>query len=240
MLRESHKKRIQEEIGNNEIETGKGLNQEISLVRAGDTRWNSHLKTIVSLIALFPEVIQVLEYVEDDGDNGASRLQAKGLLSYLKTFEFVFYMHLISTILGLTNSLSHALQRKDEDILEAIDLIGTTKGHIQMLRENGFDQIREFGDRFGEISTDLLQNMAALNPCISFSQFNKSNLLKLSQMYPRDFEDKERIILKHELDIYYHSVYNDVRFANLNGIAELARLMVQQESIFLILYSIGY
>ncbi|XP_024961133.1 uncharacterized protein LOC112501672 [Cynara cardunculus var. scolymus] len=183
------------------------------------------------------EVIQVLEYVEDDGDNGASRLQARGLLSYLKTFEFVFYMHLISTILGLTNSLSQALQRKDEDILEAIDLIGTTKGQLQMLRENGFDQcfgemnsfcdkhkivkldmaeayvntrnsrkmmnitnqhyynydifntvldmqIREFGDRFGEISTDLLQNMAALNPHNSFSQFNKSSLLKLSQMYP--------------------------------------------------------
>ncbi|XP_024979792.1 zinc finger MYM-type protein 1-like [Cynara cardunculus var. scolymus] len=279
MIRESHKKRIQEEIGNNEIETGKGLNQEISLVQAGDTRWNFHLKAIVSLIALFPEVIQVLEYVEDDGDNGASRLQARGLLSYLKTFEFVFYMHLISTILGLTNSLSQALQRKDEDILEAIDLIGTTKGQLQMLRENRFDQvfkkcysfcdkykivkldmaeayvntrnsrkrmnitnqhyynydifntildmqIREFGDRFGEISTDLLQNMAALNPCNSFSQFNKSSLLKLSQMYPRNFDDKERIILEHELDIYYHSVYNDVIFVNLNGIADLARLMV--------------
>ncbi|XP_024965765.1 uncharacterized protein LOC112505962 [Cynara cardunculus var. scolymus] len=111
MLRESHKERIQEEIGNNEIETDKGLNQEISLVRAGDTRWNPHLKTIVSLMALFPE-------------------------------------------------------------------------------------------------------------------FNKSSLLKLSQMYPRDFEDKERIILEHELDIYNHSVYNNVRFANLNGIADLARLMV--------------
>ncbi|XP_024974838.1 zinc finger MYM-type protein 1-like [Cynara cardunculus var. scolymus] len=79
MLRESHKERIQEEIGNNEIETEKGLNQEISLVRAGDTRWNSHLKTTVSLIALFPEVIQVFEYVEDDGDNGASWLQARDL-----------------------------------------------------------------------------------------------------------------------------------------------------------------
>ncbi|XP_024969585.1 uncharacterized protein LOC112508952 [Cynara cardunculus var. scolymus] len=83
-------------------------------------------------------------------------------------------------------------------------------------------QIREFG----ETSTDLLQNMAALNPRNSFSQFNKSSLLKLSEMYPRDFEDKEMIILEHKLDIYYHSVYNYIRFANLNGIANLARLMV--------------
>ncbi|KAI3746066.1 hypothetical protein L6452_08485 [Arctium lappa] len=279
MLRESHKDRIQEEIGNEEIVTGKGLNQEISLIRAGDTRWNSHLKTITSLISLFPEVKMVLEYVEDDGDNGASRLQASGLLSYFKTFEFVFYMHLVLTILGLTNSLSQALQRKDQDILEAVDLIRTTKAQLQMLRENGFDQvlekcysfcdkheivkldmmegyvntrnprkrmnisnrhhynydifntvlamqIREFGDRFCEISTDLLQNMAALNPRNSFSQFNKSSLLKLSKMYPRDFDEKERMILEHELDIYYHFIYNDVRFANLNGIADLARSMV--------------
>ena len=37
MLRESHKDKIQEQIGNDEIETGKGLNQEISLIRAEDT-----------------------------------------------------------------------------------------------------------------------------------------------------------------------------------------------------------
>ncbi|KAJ9535050.1 hypothetical protein OSB04_un001879, partial [Centaurea solstitialis] len=161
--------------------------------------------------------VEVIKYVKDDGDNGATRLQASGLLSYFKTFEFLFYMHLILTILELTNSLSQALQRKDQDTLEALDLIRTTKGQLQMLRENGFDQvlekrysfcdkhniakldmaegyvntrnprkkmnisnrhyynydlfntvldmqIREFGDRFCEISTELLQNMAALNP----------------------------------------------------------------------------
>ncbi|KAJ9539257.1 hypothetical protein OSB04_031990 [Centaurea solstitialis] len=253
MLRESHKDRIQEQIGNKEIVTGKGLNQEISLIRAEDTRWNSHLKIITSLIALFLDVIKVFEYVEDDGDNGATRLQAS----------------------ELTNSLSQALQRKDQDILEAVDLIRATKGQLQMLRENGFDQvlekcyyfcdkhkiakldmaeglkskkktnisnrhyynydifntvfdmqIREFGDRFCEISTELLQNMAALNLRNSFSQFNKASLLKLSHMYPRYFDAKERIILEHELDIYYHSIYKDIRFANLSIIADLARLML--------------
>lgn len=80
MIRESHKQRIQEEVGNDEIVTGKGLNQEISLVRVGDTRWNSHHRTIMSLIGLFPEVVKVLEYVKEDGDNAATWLQAKGIL----------------------------------------------------------------------------------------------------------------------------------------------------------------
>ena len=95
------------------------------------------------------------------GDNGATRLQASGLLSYFKTFEFVFYMHLILTILGLTNSLSQALQRKDQDILEAVDLIGTTKGQLQMLRENGFDQVLEkcysFCDKHKIVKLDMAE-----------------------------------------------------------------------------------
>ncbi|XP_039002711.1 zinc finger MYM-type protein 1-like [Hibiscus syriacus] len=65
IIRESYKKRLQTEIGIGE--TGRGLNQELSLIRAGDTRWGSHYKTIISLMNLFPEVIEVLKYVEEDG-----------------------------------------------------------------------------------------------------------------------------------------------------------------------------
>ncbi|KAL7589555.1 hypothetical protein Lser_V15G40695 [Lactuca serriola] len=38
IIRDSYKERVQKEIGNGEIETGRGLNQETSLVRVGDTR----------------------------------------------------------------------------------------------------------------------------------------------------------------------------------------------------------
>ncbi|KAJ9556353.1 hypothetical protein OSB04_010967 [Centaurea solstitialis] len=227
---------------------GKVQERFVGVVHVMDTSTLS-LKSFVD--AFFAQhglsLTQVLEYVQEDGDNAATRLQASGILSYFKTFEFVFYMHLMLTIFGLTNSLSQALQRKDQDILEAVSLIQTTKAQLQMLRENGFDQlvekcyslcdkqnvakldmaegyvnprnprkrmnisnrhyynydifntvldmqIREFGDRFCEVSTDLLQNMAALNPHNSFSEFNKESLLKLSEMYPRDFDDKERIL----------------------------------------------
>ena len=36
--------RVQKEISNGEIETIRGLNQEISLVRVGDTRWTHIIK----------------------------------------------------------------------------------------------------------------------------------------------------------------------------------------------------
>ena len=123
MLRQSYKDRVQEAIGKCEIETGTGMYQELSLIRAGDTRWGTHYKTILSLIALFPNVVEVLQYVEEDGDNGFIRTQATGILAYLKTFDFVIYLHLMFHILEVTDLLSRALQKKDQDILEAVSLV---------------------------------------------------------------------------------------------------------------------
>ncbi|KAL7583123.1 uncharacterized protein LOC111879243 [Lactuca sativa] len=47
-------------------------------------------------------------------------------------------------------------------------------------------QIQEFGDRFSEVGTELMENMAALSPCESFSSFDKTKLLKLSEIYKND------------------------------------------------------
>ena len=57
MIREKNKERVEEAIGMGEIETGRGLNQELSLIRDGDTHWGSHHKTIERLISLFPVVV---------------------------------------------------------------------------------------------------------------------------------------------------------------------------------------
>ena len=62
-----------------EIETKSGLNQELSLTRAGDARWNSHYKTLSRLVGLFSSIFGVLEYIEDEGLNSFSQRQASGL-----------------------------------------------------------------------------------------------------------------------------------------------------------------
>ncbi|XP_071705043.1 uncharacterized protein [Rutidosis leptorrhynchoides] len=153
MIRESYKDRIQKEIGKGEIETGTGLHQELSLIRAGDTRWGSHHKTMLGLISLFPEVVQVLEYVKKDGDNPLSRRQASGILSYFNTFDFVLYLHLMLRILGLTNALSQSLQRKDQNVVEAVSLVHGTKRSLLKFREKGFDEILKHAYSFCEQHT---------------------------------------------------------------------------------------
>ncbi|XP_071704465.1 uncharacterized protein [Rutidosis leptorrhynchoides] len=56
-------------------------------------------------------------YVKEKGDNALSRRQAS----------------------GLANVLSQSLQRKDQNILEAVSLVQGTRMSLQNFRENGFD-----------------------------------------------------------------------------------------------------
>jgi len=81
----------------------------------------------------------MLEWIEDDGTDSTKRRQANGLLKYFNTFDFVFYLQLMLLILGFTNSLSVALQRKDQDILNAMSLVKSTKQHLFNLRDDGWD-----------------------------------------------------------------------------------------------------
>ncbi|KAL1336734.1 hypothetical protein AAHE18_10G083600 [Arachis hypogaea] len=69
MLRDSQMTKTTEALQCGEVVSGRGLNQEIALKKARDTRWGSHYGTILRLISLFPSVVNVLEYVEKNGNN---------------------------------------------------------------------------------------------------------------------------------------------------------------------------
>ncbi|XP_035836910.1 uncharacterized protein LOC118484907 [Helianthus annuus] len=76
MMLEAKKERVENEILAGEINTGKGLNQEVSLARPGDTRWGSHHRTIISLLKLFLEVVEVLTFIKQDGETFQQRSNA--------------------------------------------------------------------------------------------------------------------------------------------------------------------
>ncbi|PKU81475.1 hypothetical protein MA16_Dca023716 [Dendrobium catenatum] len=59
-LRDKQRERTLMELQNGELVTGQGLNQEITLKRAGDTRWGTHYESIIRLITMFPSVIDIL------------------------------------------------------------------------------------------------------------------------------------------------------------------------------------
>ena len=69
--------------------------------------------------------------------------------------------------------------------------------------------------------------MAALNPNYSFSDFDPSKILKLTEFYPDDFNNDERVTLEHQLPLYIDNVQHDESFANLKGLSKLGRVMIE-------------
>ncbi|XP_016646929.1 PREDICTED: zinc finger MYM-type protein 1-like [Prunus mume] len=209
--------------------TGRGLNQETTLKRARDTRWNSHY-----------------------------------------------------AILGITNTLSLALQKKDQDIVSAMSLVTTCKENLQFMRDNEFEelveqaslfcykhditvptineeyvipgrlrchapmktnyhryrveifihvidgQLAELNDRFNEVSTELLTCLACLCPKINFVAFDKRKLVRLAQFYPDDFSDRDLLMLEDQLGVYVHHMRSSIDFSQLEGISSLAEKMVEK------------
>ena len=66
ILQEKQVENVIQGICLGEILTGKCLNQETTLRRAGDTHWGSHYGTFISLIDLFSFVIDVLLVIGKD------------------------------------------------------------------------------------------------------------------------------------------------------------------------------
>ncbi|XP_048444098.1 zinc finger MYM-type protein 1-like [Pyrus x bretschneideri] len=65
-FREKQQEQIQKALDVSNLETGKRLNQESSLMHPCDTRWNLHYDTIVSIIVMFEAVVEVVEWTKND------------------------------------------------------------------------------------------------------------------------------------------------------------------------------
>ncbi|XP_070668992.1 uncharacterized protein [Malus domestica] len=161
-LREKQQEQIQKALHLGNLETGKGLNQESSLMRPCDTRWNSHYGTIVSIIVMFEAVVEVVEWIKSDR-NQDNLGEATGLFKDIQTFDFVFHLFLMRLILGITNELSQALQKKDQDIVNAMALVEVCKQRLQSLRDDDFGELLHDVEKFCEEHDIVIPNMEDLH-----------------------------------------------------------------------------
>ncbi|XP_016165275.1 zinc finger MYM-type protein 1-like [Arachis ipaensis] len=197
----------------NELETDKGANQISTLQRAGDTRWSSHFNSICSLVKMFTATNIVLNNIIEDGTTYAQRGEAYGVSKILLSFEFVFTLHLMKEIMGITNVLCQALQQQSQDILNAMHIVSTSKLLLQQLRDGGCQyvfgrgrsrqpsvtvehhrridvflatidsQIQELNSRFNEQTIELLTLSCALDPKDNFKSFNIEEISKLAEKF---------------------------------------------------------
>ncbi|XP_062100093.1 uncharacterized protein LOC133805965 [Humulus lupulus] len=140
--------------------------------------------------------------------NSDQKHEATTMLQVVQTYDFVFSLHLVKNILGITNELTRVLQKGDQYIVNAMDLVKVCKEQLQMMTDNGWNslveevsnfcvefnidvlnmddlQLQELNSCFNEANTEMLLCLACLSPNSSFSAFDKGNLICLAQLYPR-------------------------------------------------------
>jgi hypothetical protein len=99
----------------------------------------SHLGSVSNLMDMFNAVRSVLHNIGADASTGLIRADGDTSFNHLISFEFVFIMCLMREVLEIAHMLSHALQKKSQDIINAIRLVSSTKDFLQKLREHGWE-----------------------------------------------------------------------------------------------------
>jgi hypothetical protein len=97
--------------------------------------------------------------MKEDGLNADQRAEANGLLLLFEEFDFAFTLHLMKNVLGVSNELSQALQRKDQNIIDAMNLVNITKQQLQDMRNNGWDSLLQEVISFCNMHTITIPHM---------------------------------------------------------------------------------
>ncbi|XP_062080475.1 uncharacterized protein LOC133785241 [Humulus lupulus] len=104
---------------------------------------------------MFSSIIDVLKEITNDRLNSEQKYEASIMLQIVQTYDFVFSLHLVKNILGIINELSQVLQKGDQVIVNAMDLVKIWKKQLQMMRDNGWDSLVE-GNFCMEFNIDVL------------------------------------------------------------------------------------
>ena len=86
---------------------------------------------------------------------------------------------------------------------------------------------QELNSRFNEVNTKLLLCLTCLDPSNSFSASNKLKLIRLSQFYPNDFSNSDRMILDNQLDTYIIDMCTNRQFLKVKGMSGLPQKMIE-------------
>ncbi|KAM0827454.1 hypothetical protein ACQ4PT_068178 [Festuca glaucescens] len=127
-----------------ELETGRGANQIGTLQRPCDTRWSSHYASVCSLIKRYGPTFLVLKRIATTSGSGSSpsaRAKVAGSVRFMMSFDFIFILHVMKELMGITYILCRKLQQKSQDIVNAMDDVSTTNKLIQRLRDDGWSKL---------------------------------------------------------------------------------------------------
>ena len=126
---------------------------------AGDTRWGSHYNSLARINAMFDAIINVMQYVADEATLQQQRAEAEFALESVLSFDFVFSLIMMKKVLAVSVDFSNALQRKDQDIVNALSVLHTTLSILREMRESGWNDLFEEVEQFCRAREILVPSM---------------------------------------------------------------------------------
>ena len=97
----------------------------------------SYFNSIRSFIELFGSAQTLLLDISQNGSNQKFCGDANIILDAINSFDFVFVILLLNKVVGLTNYLCQAFQKKTLDIVRALNPILDTISYLQKLKDSG-------------------------------------------------------------------------------------------------------
>ncbi|XP_050385968.1 uncharacterized protein LOC126802388 [Argentina anserina] len=177
--------------------------------------------------------IDVLDEIAYDKHKSDQKHEAYISLKLLQSFDYIFSLHLMRIILGITHELSQALQRDDKDIVNAMELVKVCKGRLQTKRESGWSSLLEevvilcgkvnvripnMDDQYvypgkSRRTAPEMTNMHYYQ--FDFFSYDKQSLMRLAQLYPNDFSSSESLLLENQLETYIEDMRSNENFQEL-------------------------
>ncbi|XP_021719080.1 uncharacterized protein LOC110686799 [Chenopodium quinoa] len=199
-LQATQKVDLANKIANDEVQTGRGLNQIGNLQRAADTRWTSHLNSINNLVRTFSSIGKVLLSIVKEG-NSEQRANADNAYDTL----------ILTGWDDLFQKVKSFCEKNNVQIQDMTTLYTAGKGRsrqggkitmehhyrVDLFIAASDSQLQDINNRFDEQMIDLLILSATLDPKDSFKSFDVDKICYLVQKhYPEDFSEQEKYQLE--------------------------------------------
>src|SRR6266498_820515 len=133
----------------------------------------------------------------------------------MESFSFVFIMKMMLQILRLTNELSLILQKKDQNIVQAMSLVVDVKTRLINLRSEGWEPLFEETKAFCLANDILIPNMDDVVPRFGRSRKGGRNNITQEHYFRVDTFYAAIDAITTELDHRFNEVSSELLFFSL-------------------------
>jgi len=113
-------------------EVAKEVNTKlVTLKSLSTTRWACRYEAVAAIKLNYTALVKALENIYEDTKLPEIRAKSKGIITQIKSFNFIFYLNMMYPILKLIAKVSANLQAKQLNLLSAISLITSLNTTLQ-------------------------------------------------------------------------------------------------------------